>query len=55
VSNERDLVDLREAIFTKCPHVGSRYLFWDVRMDESGKQNGWGCDLSLFGNPATAP
>ena len=51
VQSERDLLDVRSRIFERCPHVSSRWLFWNVVCKDSGVvQND--CDLTLFGDHA---
>jgi hypothetical protein len=47
VKSDKDLLDVRSRIFERCPHVSSRWLFWNVLCEDSGVARN-GCDLKVF-------
>jgi hypothetical protein len=50
ITSENDLLILRNRISTQCADVSTRWLFWNVKIDESGVIR-QGCDLELYGDP----
>ena len=50
IRTESDLLELRKKIFATCPNVSSRWLYWELTLQESGRTLN-GCDLTLFGAP----
>ena len=50
IKTESDLLELRQRIFDNCPHVSSRWLYWELNVDESSVTHD-DCDLSIFGEP----
>lgn len=50
IETESDLLELRQRIFDNCPNVSSRWLYWELNVDESSVGHD-DCDLSIFGDP----
>jgi hypothetical protein len=51
IATQSDLHDLRKRILADCPDGSSRWLYWEVTIEESGNKCR-GCDLELFGDPS---
>jgi hypothetical protein len=49
IATQSDLLDLRTKILDACPHVASRWLYWELTVEESGRAYR-DCDLTLFGD-----
>ena len=53
IQSENDLIELRKQIFEQCPNVSSRWLFWRLKVADTGVVHD-DCDLTIFGKPETA-
>jgi len=49
INSESDMLDLRDRIFAQCPEVSSRWLYWRVKVDDSGVEHD-ACDLTIYGD-----
>lgn len=47
IDNEADLRTLRQMIFDTCPHVSSRWLFWNLTVQETKATYDHKCDLDF--------
>jgi hypothetical protein len=47
IDNEADLRALRQMIFGTCPHVSSRWLFWDLTVQEMNATYDRKCDIDF--------
>jgi hypothetical protein len=47
VSSQADLRELRQTIFDTCPHVSSRWLFWNVTIEDSRIGYDNKCDIDF--------
>lgn len=53
IKTESDLLELRRRIFNNCPHVSSRWLYWELTVDDLGIAHD-DCDLTIHGDPKNA-
>ena len=51
INTRSDLLDLRTKIFSSCPHISSRWLYWELTIDDTAVRIN-DCDLTIFGDPA---